>query len=75
MIRERASTARDFDPAEIGNGAAAAEHPAIWRAALPLVVAVAVNISMSMIVLPRIDASFFALPEWGATSLAGVGGV
>jgi H+/gluconate symporter-like permease len=30
---------------------------------------------MSLVILPRIDADFLALPEWGSTSLAGVGGV
>lgn len=75
LVRERASTSRDFDPAEIGHGAIAATLPPIWRAAIPLAVVVAVNVLMSLVILPRVDASFRALPEWGETSLAGVGGV
>ena len=75
LIRERASTARDFDPAEMAHGAPAAGLPEPWRAALPLAVVIAANMLMSLVVLPRIDAGFLALPQWGSTSLAGVGGV
>ncbi|KAB7648288.1 GntP family permease [Polymorphobacter fuscus] len=75
LVRERATTARDFDPAEIGHGAATAALPPVWRAALPLVIVIAANVLMSLVILPRVDADFLALPEWGETSLAGVGGV
>jgi H+/gluconate symporter-like permease len=75
LVRERASTARDFDPAEIGHGAATADLPPVWQAALPLVLVIATNVTMSLFILPRIDADFLGLPEWGETSLAGVGGV
>ena len=36
---------------------------------------VAVNLLMSLIILPRIDAGFLSEPSWGATSLGAVGGV
>jgi H+/gluconate symporter-like permease len=75
VLRERATTARDFDPAEIGHGATATNLPPIWRAGMPLVIVIATNILMSLFILLRVDASFLALPEWGETSLAGVGGV
>ncbi|MBC7521959.1 MAG: GntP family permease [Sandarakinorhabdus sp.] len=75
LVRERASTARDFDPAEIGHGATAIDLPPVWQAALPLVLVIATNVTMSLFILPRIDADFLGLPEWGETSLAGVGGV
>jgi H+/gluconate symporter-like permease len=75
VLRERATTSRDFDPAEISHGATAASLPPIWRAGLPLVIVIATNILMSLFILPRVDAEFLALPEWGETSLAGVGGV
>jgi H+/gluconate symporter-like permease len=42
---------------------------------LPLMVVMAVNLLMSLVVLPRIDTSFLADPRWGATSIASVGGV
>ena len=75
VVRERGSTATAFDPAEAAHGSAASAPPGIGVAMLPLVVVMAVNLTMSMIVLPRMDTDFLALPQWGETSLAGVGGV
>nr|WP_310524650.1 GntP family permease [Polymorphobacter sp.] len=75
LVRERASTARDFDPAEMAHGAHAETLPPVWQAGLPLILVIATNVMMSLVILPRIDADFLALPEWGETSLAGVGGV
>jgi H+/gluconate symporter-like permease len=42
---------------------------------LPLAVVMAVNLTMSMLVLPRMDLGFLAEPAWGGTSVAAVGGV
>ena len=39
---------------------------------LPLGVVMVVNLTMSFLVLPRMDTDFLALPQWGETSLAGV---
>jgi H+/gluconate symporter-like permease len=75
VLRERATTARDFDPAEIGHGTVTAARPPIWRAGLPLAIVITTNVLMSLVILPRVDADFLSLPEWGETSLAGVGGV
>jgi H+/gluconate symporter-like permease len=75
VIRERATTAREFDPAEIAHGGAAESVPPFALAALPLVVVVAVNLAMSFLVLPRLDLSFLAEQRWGAVSLSAVGGV
>src|SRR5277367_2424543 len=55
MIRERATTAREFDPAEIRRGQHGDTAPSIVVAALPLVVVVAVNLVMSLLVLRRLD--------------------
>jgi H+/gluconate symporter-like permease len=74
-IRERATTAREFDPAEMAHGCHGDTPPPIHLAALPLVVVVAVNLLMSLLVLPRLDVSFLAEERWGATSLSGVAGV
>jgi H+/gluconate symporter-like permease len=74
VVRERATTASTFDPAEVSHGHQSAAGP-ITLAALPLVVVVTVNLVMSLFVLPRMDASFLADEAWGATSLAAVGGV
>jgi H+/gluconate symporter-like permease len=49
--------------------------PPISVAALPLAVVFAVNLLMSLVVLPRLDVSFLAEEQWGATTLSGVAGV
>ena len=75
VIRERATTSNAFDPAEIGHGAHSAQAPGAFVALLPLMVVMGVNLLMSLVVLPRLDTEFLADPFWGATSIAGVGGV
>jgi H+/gluconate symporter-like permease len=75
FVRERATTAREFDPAEIGHGQRSDTAPPVALAALPLVVVIGVNFLMAIVVLPRLDASFLAEDRWGGTSLAAVGGV
>jgi H+/gluconate symporter-like permease len=75
LVRERATTAREFDPAEIHHGKKSESVPPIALAALPLGVVIAVNLLMSFVLLPRMDTSFLAEPRWGSTSLGAVGGV
>jgi H+/gluconate symporter-like permease len=75
LVRERATTAREFDPAELHHGDRSASAPPALFAALPLVVVVVVNLLMSLVVLPRLDFSFLAEERWGATSISGVAGV
>src|SRR5215475_2752246 len=75
IIRERATVAREFDPAEISHGHHSDSNPPIVLATLPLVVVVGVNLVMSIFILPRLDVSYLAEERWGATSLAAVGGV
>jgi H+/gluconate symporter-like permease len=75
MVRERATVAQQFDPVEIHRGRHSDGAPPIILAALPLVVVVVVNLSMSMLVLPRLDFSFLAEEQWGGTSLSAVAGV
>jgi H+/gluconate symporter-like permease len=74
-LRERATTAREFDPAEIMHGGAADVPPPTMLAALPLIVVIAVNLAMSLFILPALDTHFLADVRWGETSLAAVGGV
>ncbi len=74
-VRQRATTAREFDPPEVRHGRPSAEVPPIAVAALPLLVVVGVNVMMSLAVLPRLDVSFLAEERFGATSLSAVGGV
>jgi H+/gluconate symporter-like permease len=74
-LRERATTAREFDPAEIRHGKTASVEPSIVAAAAPIVVVILVNLVLSLIVLPRLDLGFLAKPEWGPTTPAAVTGV
>ena len=74
-LRERASLASEFDPAEILHGRHSETLPGVLVALLPLIVVILVNLAMSIVVLPRLDTSFLAEDRWGATSLAAVGGV
>ncbi|MGZ5877151.1 MAG: GntP family permease, partial [Bradyrhizobium sp.] len=75
IIRERATTAREFDPAEISHGRHSDTVVPVGIAVLPLVVVISVNLLMSLLILPRLDFSFLAEPRWGATSLSAVAGV
>ncbi|MEN9222473.1 MAG: type I-U CRISPR-associated helicase/endonuclease Cas3, partial [Thermostichus sp. BF3_bins_97] len=75
IVRERASTAREFDPAEIHRSAAAPSGPPIALAALPIIVVILTNLLMSFVILPRMNAAFLAEPQWGSTSISAVGGV
>ncbi len=74
-VRERATTAREFDPPEVHRGGHSGELPPIVLAIAPLFVVIVVNVLMSLVVLPRLDVSFLAEERWGATSLSAVGGV
>lgn len=74
-VRERATTAREFDPPEVHRGGHSGELPPIVLAIAPLFVVIVVNVLMSLVVLPRLDVSFLAQERWGATSLSAVGGV
>jgi H+/gluconate symporter-like permease len=75
LLRERASTSREFDPAELVHGQRSPALPPAGLAALPLAVVIVVNLLMSLWVLPRMDASFLEQARWGNSSLQEVGGV
>jgi H+/gluconate symporter-like permease len=74
-VRELATTAREFDPAEIHRGQHSDTAPPVGRAVLPLAVVLIVNLSMSLVILPSLDFSFLAADHWGSTSLEAVAGV
>jgi H+/gluconate symporter-like permease len=74
-LRERASLASAFDPAEIPPDHRHDAGPPIMLAALPLVTVIVVNFLMSIVVLPRLDTSYLADDVFGATSLKAVGGI
>ena len=75
LVRERATTASSFDPAEAHRGRRSDASPGVYVAMLPLVVVVLVNLAMSLAVLPRLDTSFLAEERWGGIPLASVSGV
>jgi H+/gluconate symporter-like permease len=75
LVRERATTAREFDPAELQHGKRSEESPRPVLAFLPLVVVIVVNLVMSLFVLPRMDSSFLAEKRWGGITLSDVAGV
>ena len=76
LVREqRATTAGSFDPAEVPHGRHGEGLPSFWLAVLPVLVVVAVNLAMTVLVLPRLDTGFLAEERWGETSLSDVGGV
>jgi len=75
VVRERATTASTFDPAEMQHGHHSEESPGTLVAVLPLVVVVLVNLVMSMALLPLLDTSFLAEERWGKTPLSAVSGV
>lgn len=74
-LRERATTAREFDPAEILHGKRTDTPPPITAAALPLLVVIAVNLAMSLFILPALDTRYLADPHFGGVTLADLGGV
>lgn len=75
LVRERASTAGSFDPAEATSGAVSTNLPPVAVAFLPLAVVIVVNLLMSIVILPRMDTGFLAAPEWGGIDVSAVGGV
>jgi H+/gluconate symporter-like permease len=75
LVRERATTASSFDPAEVHRGRVSDATPGVLVAMVPLVVVVLVNLAMSLAVLPRLDTSFLAEERWGGVALPAVSGV
>ncbi len=75
IVRELVTLSREFDPAEMRTRHPSEEPPSFPVAVTPIAVVLAVNLVMSLIVLPRLDATFLAEERWGATSLSGVGGI
>jgi len=75
LVRERATTAAAFDPAEVHHGRRGTGRPGIASATLPLAAVVLVNLAMSLAILPRLDTDFLATEAWGGIALAQVSGV
>ncbi|MFT4150379.1 MAG: GntP family permease [Paracoccaceae bacterium] len=75
VLRERALVTHEFDPAEVSQGHRSEVLPSPLVAALPLVVVIGVNLAMSFFILPRMDFSGLAGPQWGGITLGAVSGV
>ena len=75
FVRERATNADNFDPAELPHGHRSEQLPPFALAVAPILIVLAVNLIMSLLVLPRAYTGFLAEPRFGETSLAAVSGV
>jgi H+/gluconate symporter-like permease len=75
LVRGRATVASTFDPAEIHQGEVAPNLPSAFVAFLPLLVVIAVNLLMSLLILPNLDLSYLADARWGHSSPAAVSGI
>ena len=53
----------------------AREMPGLAVAAAPLVLVLALNLAFTFVLIPRMDTSYLALPEYGATDVGAVRGV
>ena len=67
FVRERATSADNFDPAELPHGHRSERLPPFARAVAPIGIVLAVNLIMSLFVLPRMDTGFLAEPRFGET--------
>jgi H+/gluconate symporter-like permease len=74
-VREHATVAGTFDPAEMEHGRRGDTAPPFALAVLPLAVVIAANFLMSLVVLPRLDFSFLAAEAWGNTTAGAVAGI
>jgi H+/gluconate symporter-like permease len=75
LARERATDTDAFDPAELPHGRRSEHLPSFAIAVVPIAVVLAVNLSMTWLVLPRLDTAFLAEAGWGGISLQAVSGI
>jgi H+/gluconate symporter-like permease len=73
LVRARAANADNFDPAELPHGHHSPQLPSFALAVAPILIVLAVNLLMSLVVLPRVDTGFLAEPRFD-TTLAAVSG-
>lgn len=74
-VRPQAVLADEFDPVELPTDSEQTSLPMALTAFAPLGVVTAVNLGMSLWVIPRMDLDYLALPQWGSTFVAAVAGV
>src|SRR4029077_8046448 len=75
FVRERAANAENFDLAELLHGHRSNQLPTFALAVAPILTVLAVNLIMSLLVLPRAYTGFLAEPRFGENSLSAVSGV
>lgn len=73
-VRARGANAENFDTAELAHGERSRQLPPFGLAIVPILIVLAVNLAMSLVVLPRVSTEFLAEPRFGS-SLAAVSGV
>lgn len=73
-LRERAA-GESFDIAELPAEAPPAKLPPFMLAVLPLATVITVNLVFTAIVIPAMDTSYLAAPEYGATTIDSVRGI
>jgi H+/gluconate symporter-like permease len=73
-LRERAA-GEGFDLMEVPVEARPDDLPSPLVAILPLVLVVALNLVFTFVVIPNLDTSYLAMPEFGATTLEEVRGI
>jgi H+/gluconate symporter-like permease len=74
MLREHAE-GEGFDIAELDEKAQPAGEPGFFLALFPIILVIALNYLFSMLIIPAMDTSFLALPQFGETDLASVKGI
>ena len=73
-VRARGANAENFDTAELKHGERSEQLPPFGLAIVPIIIVLAVNLVMSLFILPRANTEFLADPRFGS-SLAAVSGV
>jgi H+/gluconate symporter-like permease len=74
FVRVRPANADNFDPAELAHGRRSEELPSFALSVAPILIVLAVNLFMSLFVLPRMYTGFLAEPRFGETTLSAVSG-
>ena len=75
IVRERAANVDNFDQAELTHGHRSQRLPSLTLSVAPIFIVLAVNLIMSLLILPRTNTGFLAQPRFGETSLSAVSGV
>jgi H+/gluconate symporter-like permease len=74
-VRERATVSQTFDPPEVHKSEESKDLPPFWSAFAPLAVVVAVNLLMTVLILPSMDLGYLAEKRFGPTTPSAVTGI